>query len=108
VDPIVDLCITQLLKEGGTTWPRVHPHGSRPLMERLKPMAEKGPQKVHAHQLSVGLGDRAVTHEHRERHVSIIPEKEPYLLPPVHRFRQGELEVGTDSVPRLHKDVHAT
>jgi hypothetical protein len=37
VDPGVDLRITQLLEEGTdwTTWPRIHPHCSRSLMERL-------------------------------------------------------------------------
>jgi hypothetical protein len=43
--PGVDLRITQLLREGtsGTTWPRIHPHGRLPLMERGNPVAKKGP-----------------------------------------------------------------
>jgi hypothetical protein len=44
VDPGVDLCIIQFLEEGTveTTWPWVHPHGCRLLMERMNPVAEKG------------------------------------------------------------------
>jgi hypothetical protein len=40
----VDLCITQLLEEGTveTTWPRIHPIGHHPLVERLNLAAEKG------------------------------------------------------------------
>jgi hypothetical protein len=100
VDPGVDLCIVQLIGEGtlGTTWPRIPPHGSHLLIERLYPVAEKALQKVHAHQPLlpkllnelaqglqpvevppshsvplVGLGDGVVTREHRERHVDVVP-----------------------------------
>jgi hypothetical protein len=46
VDTGVDLHIVQLLRVGtvGTTWPCIHPHGHLPLVERLNPVAEKGPQ----------------------------------------------------------------
>jgi hypothetical protein len=43
VDPGVDLHIIQLLGEGmvRTTWPRIDPHGNRPHMEWLNPVAKK-------------------------------------------------------------------
>jgi hypothetical protein len=46
VDLGVDLHIAQLLIEltVGTTWPRIHPHGSHPLTEQLNPAAKKGPR----------------------------------------------------------------
>jgi hypothetical protein len=50
----VDLCITQLYREGkiGTTWPWVHPHDHLSLMERLDAAVKKGLKEVHTHQLS--------------------------------------------------------
>jgi hypothetical protein len=44
VDPGADLHIAQLfvLRTIGTTWPRIHPHGSQPLVEWLNFAVEKG------------------------------------------------------------------
>jgi hypothetical protein len=52
VDTCVDLRFAQLHGEGdiGTTWPRVQPHYSHPLTERLNPATEKCLQKLHSRQ----------------------------------------------------------
>jgi hypothetical protein len=55
----------------------------------------------------VGLGDRAVTHEHGKWCGSIVPHKEPYFLPPVHGFEHGEVDVRIDAMPGLHMEDHA-
>jgi hypothetical protein len=55
-----------------------------------------------------GLGDGAVTHEHRERHDSIIPQKEPYFLPPIRGFRHEEVKVRINAMPRLDVDDQAS
>jgi hypothetical protein len=77
-------------------------------VEWLKSAARKGLQKVHARQptaqqllndltqglqptevspghsiLPVGLGDGATSREHEEQHIDVVPQKEPYSLPPV-------------------------
>jgi hypothetical protein len=57
---------------------------------------------------SVGLGDGAASCEQGERHIGVVPKKEPYFSPPVRRTGQGEVEVGIDSMPRSEVDVHAT
>jgi hypothetical protein len=48
MDPGVDLCITQLIREGmvRTTWSWIYPHGSRPLKKQLNPAAENDPKKL--------------------------------------------------------------
>jgi hypothetical protein len=56
----------------------------------------------------VGLGDGAVTHEHEQWHGGVVPQKEPYFLPPVQRIRHGEVEVGIDFVPEHDIDIHST
>jgi hypothetical protein len=48
------------------------------------------------------------THEHGERRVGVIPQKEPYFPPPIRGFGHGEVEVRIDSMPRFDIDVHAT
>jgi hypothetical protein len=58
MDPVnmgADLPITQLFRKGmvGATWPRIHPHGHLPLMERLNLAAKKGLQEVRACQPSM-------------------------------------------------------
>jgi hypothetical protein len=55
----------------------------------------------------VVLGDGVATCEHREWHVGIVPQKELYFPPPVHRFGHVEVEVGINSMPRFDIDVHA-
>jgi hypothetical protein len=55
----------------------------------------------------VGLGDGLATHEHGERRISIVPNKEPYFLPPIQSFGHGEVEVGY-SLPRSDLKVHNT
>jgi hypothetical protein len=54
------------------------------------------------------MGDGAATNEHGERHVGVIPLKEPYFLPPVRRTGRQEVEVGISSTPRSNEDVHTT
>jgi hypothetical protein len=56
----------------------------------------------------IGLGDGAATHGHEEWCVGVIPQKETYFPPTVHRSTQGEVKVGIDSVPRSDVDVHTT
>jgi hypothetical protein len=53
-DLSVDLRIVHLGIEGavGTTRPRIHPHCHLPSPEWLDVVADKGPQEVHAHQLT--------------------------------------------------------
>jgi hypothetical protein len=48
------------------------------------------------------------THKHRERHVSVVPQKELYFSSPVCRSGHREVKVGIDSVPRFDVDIHAT
>jgi hypothetical protein len=55
-----------------------------------------------------GLTDRAAAHEHGERRISVIPQKESYFLPPVGRTGHQEVEVGINSTLRPDKDVHTT
>jgi hypothetical protein len=53
----------------------------------------------------VRLGDATAPREHGERRISVIPEKEPYFLPPVWRTGRQEVEVRINSAPRSNKDV---
>jgi hypothetical protein len=46
--------------------------------------------------------------EHGERRISVISQKKSYFLPPVRGFRNGEVEVGIDSVLGFDIDVHAS
>jgi hypothetical protein len=52
MDPGINFCRAQFLGGGavGAAWSRIHPHLSRPPLERLDPVAEKCPQKVHPSQ----------------------------------------------------------
>jgi hypothetical protein len=52
-----------------------------------------------------GLGNRVATHEHGERRVGVIPQKEPHFPPPVRRTRDQEVEVGINSTARSNKYV---
>jgi hypothetical protein len=53
----------------------------------------------------VRLGDGAAIHEHGERHVGVVPPKEPYSQPPDRRVGHREVKVGTNSRPESDKDV---
>jgi hypothetical protein len=52
----------------------------------------------------VGLGDRAVAHKCGEWHGNVVPQKEPYFLPPIHGFRHGDVKIRID----MHGDPHST
>jgi hypothetical protein len=49
----------------------------------------------------VRLGNGAVTDEHGERHVDIVPQVEPLLSPPFHRFGYGDVKIRIDTLPKL-------
>jgi hypothetical protein len=40
-----------------------------------------------SHRIPLGLGNGVATSDHEERRVDIIPQKEPYFLPPGRRIR---------------------
>jgi hypothetical protein len=54
----------------------------------------------------VGLGDREATHEHVEKHIGVVPQKEPYLLSPVRRTGRQEVEVRINSTAGSNEDIH--
>jgi hypothetical protein len=54
---------------------------------------------------TIGFGDGAATSEYEEWGVRVVPQKEPYFLPPVRRTRCREVEVGINSTPRSDEDV---
>jgi hypothetical protein len=54
------------------------------------------------------LRDGTATREHGERHIGVVPQKEPNFPPPVRRFEHGEVEVGIDYMPGFDIDVCAT
>jgi hypothetical protein len=56
----------------------------------------------------VGLGDGAATHEHAERCISVVPQKEPYFPPPVRGTERREVEVWINFAPGSDEDVHTT
>jgi hypothetical protein len=53
-----------------------------------------------------GLADRAATHEHEEWHVGVVPQKEPFFLPPIRRTGCQEVEVGINSKDKSDEDIH--
>jgi hypothetical protein len=56
----------------------------------------------------VGLWDGAVTREHGVPRDAIVPQKEPYFLPPVREFEHGEVEVRINAMLGLSMDDHAS
>jgi hypothetical protein len=134
VDLGVDLRRAQLLGEGviETTWPRLHPHLDHSLSEWLNPATETCPQEVHACQpllpqllynlmqgpqlaevlpghsiLLVGLGDGVVTGECGKRCISVVPQVELFVPPPLHRSGYQDVEISIDVMPRPRVDNHA-
>jgi hypothetical protein len=53
-----------------------------------------------------GLRGGETTHEHREQHVGIVPQKEPYFPPPDRRMEHREMKVEINYRPRSDKYVH--
>jgi hypothetical protein len=43
--------------------------------------------------------------EHRD---NVVPEKDPYFLPPVRAFGNGEVKVRIDKLPGLDVDDHTS
>jgi hypothetical protein len=46
-----------------------------------------------------------LTHEHGERCIGVIPQKEPYFLPTIRRTGRREVKVGINYVPKSDKDI---
>jgi hypothetical protein len=55
----------------------------------------------------VWLGDGVATRQHRERRISVVPQKKPYFLPPVRWTGRQEVKIGINYTPRFDEDVHA-
>jgi hypothetical protein len=57
---------------------------------------------------SVMVGNEAVTGDCGEWRVSVVPQVEPLLSPPLHRFGHMIVEIGIDTLPGLDVDNHAS
>jgi hypothetical protein len=52
------------------------------------------------------LRDRVATHEHGERCIGVVRQKELYFSPPIWRIGHWEVKVWINSTPRSDKYVH--